>query len=347
VKFLSLERIVGPGNSTDENFEILCLHLAKIAVDDPSAVHRNLPPDGGIDIYYEGSTSVAYQCKAYSQFRGDLVRAVENSAIKARNASVTAPFDVYALMIPFVPTRNQRQKLEEALMKSGSKTHIVDGDELEQRLFGAPQIATQFFPSVTIIMPPNCETLELITGHGKIINLHVQSVQTGQKIPLKVSSGASIQGVVNFLVALLRLPNTFVFNASSFYESGDLEWRLTVKRFGIKKRLSSVKTLEEVGVRNKDIVHLVFEKTVNFSGGFFKQIGIHREQISIDSDIYNEDEMNRALTKDERQGHFRGIRFKRLVGKYCQWHFDRVTHSMGINTKRGIRLTQHLRKLTK
>jgi hypothetical protein len=330
MRFLSLERLEGPGKSIDENFELLCLDLSKIGSDNlPSDIHRILPPDGGIDVYFAGSTDkIAYQCKAYPHFRSDLVRAVKKSAHMACVASSKTPFDVYVLVIPFVPTREQRRKLEEALKESGAKPLIVDGDELERRLFDAPQIATRFFPSVTIIMPPSCDALQLSTGQGELINLHIESIRTGQTIPLKVSSGAQVHGVVNFLVAVLRLPNTFTINAASFVSSGDLHWKLAVVRDGKRTVLSSDETLEEAGVGKNAVLHLVFEQEELVGGGFAKRIGLHWEKISIDSDIWDGNEMNETLMKDEWQGHSDSDRFELLIDRYFQWHFERVKKNM-------------------
>ena len=325
MKLLSLDRLSGPGNSVDENFELLCLDLTEIALDDQSTVHRNRSPDGGIDLYLVSpKCTLAYQCKAYSQYRPDLVRSVEKSALMASKASVKTPFDAYILMIPFVPTRDQRLKLEQALKKSGAKTDIVDGDQLERRLFDKPEIAARFLPSVTVVIPPNCEALELVTGKGKLLELHVESIRTGQRIRLRVSSGALVAGVVNFLVAVLRLPNRFSVDAASFFHSGELHWRLAVTRETKTIELSSDETLEEAGVRDNEAIHLVFEQEVQFRGGFLKLPGPHWEKRSIDSDIWDGNEMNEALTKDEFQGRSADYPIGTLIDRYSEWHFNRV-----------------------
>src|SRR5438270_11453553 len=107
MKFLSLERLFGPGKSTDEDFEIMSLELVKAEYLHHECF-RLSAPDGGIDIYaravVKDDLNFAFQCKAYPTFRSSLLQAVARSAQTAGSSNNDYPWDQYILIIPFVPT---------------------------------------------------------------------------------------------------------------------------------------------------------------------------------------------------------------------------------------------------
>jgi hypothetical protein len=118
MRLLNLDLLVGPGDSVSENFEILCLELAKGEFPDHDCF-RVRPPDRGIDIYIRApnnpSESTVIQCKAYRNFRHQLTAEVATSLSGALAASADYPWSRYILSIPFVPTYDQRRDLEQVL----------------------------------------------------------------------------------------------------------------------------------------------------------------------------------------------------------------------------------------
>lgn len=326
MKFLSLERMVGPGRSQAENFEILCLELVKDPGKSPSRAHRNLPPDGGIDIYNPDASGsrIAYQCKAYGKFTGALLAAVEQSARKARETAASTPFDYYVLLIPFVPTLQQRKKLEQALSLAGSRTVVCDGDELETRLFNSPHTIGRFFPGVTVVFAPGSQELTLSTGHSGTVRLYLESVNTEQRVPVSVSTDATVAGLTHFLVTALRLPDTYKVKASSFHEGGDLVWRLARVDESGPCPLPPGDSVASSGLWDGDVLTLTFSTVVEFSGGFMKDLGTHQEQVEVDSKTWTAKEMNPDLVSLSRTGYSEKQGLAALLDDYVEWHLQRL-----------------------
>jgi len=211
MRFFKFEQLVGPGKSLAENFEILNLELVKADIPD-SEVFRLSAPDGGIDIYsrppnVKGKAKLALQIKAYSIFRPDLLRAIEQSCVAAKKASNEYPIDVYIVVIAFVPTASQRTGIEAVIKQHHKNFKLCDADEIEACLFRHPGIAKRFFPNVVIASP--FEKSGIVLGFQNLpemLELQLVMKTWGQTIPIKVSLDAQIASLVNLLIGQLDLP---------------------------------------------------------------------------------------------------------------------------------------------
>lgn len=317
----SLDRLVGPGRSRSEDFELLCLELVRARGEISSDAYRIASPDGGIDIY-DPERRLAYQCKAYPVFRNDLVRAVRVSACAAKRSNADFPFRAYVLMIPFVPTKEQRVKLTDALAKSEGQVRIIDADNIETRLYDSPKVAARFFPSILVLIPPQCPEIVLKTGDSPTIHIRLASIKTGQQIPIRVSADALVIGLRHFIIALLRLPDTYSITAASSVSSGEIQWALSVVRGGSSVLLPDNVTLADAGVRDGEILHLFFENRATIRGSFLKTVEPHRTKIKIRSAIWEPREMNEAIILEEvKDG---SVDLQRVVEAYVSWHVRRV-----------------------
>jgi hypothetical protein len=325
MKLLSLERLIGPGKSVDENFEIMCLELVNKAGDGKSRAHRNLPPDGGIDIY-EPDRLTAYQCKAYSQFRSDIITAISKSAEKAKNNLKTVPFDAYVLMIPFVPTQKQRGNIEKAMKIAKSYTYICDGDEIESRLFEHPEVASRFFQSVIVIFPPQGEIVLKTDDPRPMVQLFLKSEKTGQRIPISASPNVTCEGLLNYLNFILKLPSSIRLLAGNLLEqSEEIRWFLSVMRDGNKSYLDHDVTLEKAGISDGDIIFLGFKYDIRVSYGYSKDIGL-RDSVELFSKIWEDHVMGEKLIRAEKS-HPVEQQKDNMIREYIEFHLSNI-HSL-------------------
>jgi len=318
MRILSLDRLVGPGQSIGENFEILCLELVKATAGPLSQYFRNSSPDRGVDIYYENDNGVvyAYQCKAYSTFRANLISSLKKSIKAANHSFEKKPWDYYVLIIPFVPTAGQRDRLEEVLKTCKGKSHIIDGDEIETRLFYSLEIASRFFPTVTVAIPPDNEEIILKTGDNcRIIRTYLQSIRTGQRIAILASADATCNGLVNLLNSILKLPDMVIVSALGLPVSKEeIHWQLSVVRDGKEVKLSPEMSLEQAGVREGNTLRLSYHTEIKFTGGFMKEIGPPLKYESfLDSRSWDEEEMNPKLIRGTKK-------VNELLIDYIEWH---------------------------
>ena len=211
MQFFNLDFLQGPGDSLAENFELLNLELARIDLA-PSEVFRLSPPDGGIDIFSIGRpdrANVAFQCKAYRKYRSDLLPAIRESVASANRATSDYKWDIYYLVIPFVPTKDQRAKIALELKECRGESHICDADEIESGLFRHQQVANRFFPR--IIIASSCDGAGFVLGlpgsvNTRSIDLTLHLREWGQSIPITVSEDATVRGLLNLIIAKFSLP---------------------------------------------------------------------------------------------------------------------------------------------
>lgn len=276
MRVLALDRLFGPGNSIDENFELLVLSLMKALMAPSDAVHcyRAKPPDDGIDVF-DPKGRVALQCKAYSHFRPDLIRAVAASAERADSAYSRYKWESYGLAIPFVPTAKQREGLKSALEKCRGQHFIYDGDQIEALLYDFPKITERFFPTVSFVVPSPTQPLTLDTGSGRpLLSLRLISSKTGQAFKLSISPDAKVGGVVNFLVMTLKLPDAVtVKRAGVTIAAADITWTLS-KASRTDLPLDSEASLEQCGIFSGDDLGLRYEFHVHDIGGFATRMGL-------------------------------------------------------------------------
>ncbi|HEX8179471.1 MAG TPA: hypothetical protein VF525_08005 [Pyrinomonadaceae bacterium] len=281
MKFLSLERLEGPGKSVDENFEIMSLELIK--ADLPSHESFRLSaPDGGIDIYSRATTedgvNLAFQCKAYPTFRSSLVQAVARSARAALSSSGAYPWNRYHLIIPFVPTSIQRAKLEEVLRECHTLPeiylpHIVDGDELEATLFRHPAVARRFFPSLIVVTP--CEQARILLGYPDdptMLQLELRIHTWKQTLPVTVSPIAKAGSLLQMLIGQLTLPIKGSVTCVGI-EHYDVNWELILE--GEPERvLDPERALPEQGIASGATIFLRYSYSVTGGGAFLS--GLNR-----------------------------------------------------------------------
>src|SRR5438046_867979 len=110
MRLLNLDLLQGPGESLDENFELLCLELAKRRFPNHEC-YQVKSPDGGIDIYARCKTdpkrSIAIQCKAYKKFTSSLAREAAESYAKAAQTKESFHWESYIFCLPLVMTLEQ------------------------------------------------------------------------------------------------------------------------------------------------------------------------------------------------------------------------------------------------
>jgi hypothetical protein len=269
VKFLCLEHLAGPGDSVDENFEIMNLELIKAILPQYESF-RLSAPDGGIDIYSRDTTGAgenfAFQCKAYPTFRPNLVQAVEKSIHSALSSANLFPWTHYNLVIPFVPTRNQRWKLEEVFQSANLKSkfglghseryfHIVDGDELEATLFRHPSVARRFFPNLVVVTP--LEQGKIVLGYPNdpsLLQVNLKFHTVNQIVPVNVSQDTKAGSLLQMLIGQLGLPvkAAVICVTKSYY---DIQWSLILA--GKPERVIDLeKTLPEQNVTQGATIYL-------------------------------------------------------------------------------------------
>lgn len=287
MKFLSLERLVGPGKSLDENFEIMCLELIKALL----PLHESFrlsPPDGGIDIYSRATTenglNLAFQCKAYPTFKTNLVQAITKSVRAALSSAKTYPWNRYHLIIPFVPTAHQRVKLEEVLRESHTlpKTYlpnIVDGDELEATLFRYPSVARRFFPNVIVVTPS--EQARIVLGYPDdpaMLQLDLRVFTWKQIIPVRVSPNAKAGSLLQMLIGQLSLPIKGSIECAGSHDY-DVNWELILEGEP-ECVLDLEKTLPEQGAVSGKTIFLRYNYSAIGFGAFASGIdrGAHPEK---------------------------------------------------------------------
>jgi hypothetical protein len=274
MKFLSLERLVGPGKSVDENFEIMNLELLKVDLPQHESF-RLAAPDGGIDIFCraiaDNCVNLAIQCKAYPTFRFNLVRAVAESSHAAVSSIEMYPWKRYVLSIPFVPTALQRTRLQEALKECTLvdhryKPHICDGDELEATLFRYPSVARRFFPDLTIVTPS--EQGRIILGYPddpSMLQLTLKIYTWRQTFPVSVSPTAKAGSLLQMLIGQLTLP---VKGSVPFFMQGyDIKWELILET-ETEPILDLEKTLPEQGVTRGATISLKYNFSLTGWGAF-------------------------------------------------------------------------------
>jgi len=283
MKFLSLERLVGPGRSQDENFEIMNLELIKADLPQHESF-RLSAPDGGIDIYSKSPTgdwSPAFQCKAYPRFRPDLVSAVSKSASSAKRSAQSYPWSEYILIIPFVPTSAQRTKLFDALRDCGGEFSIYDGDELEAKLFRHPAVARRFFPELLIATSSEHSRIVLgLSGDPSMIELKLLIHTWGQTVPVEVSPDAKCGSLLNLLVGQLGLPvkGSIACVTVVWYK---VRWHLILETATQDVLLDPDKTLRDEGVPSGATIALKYN--ISFAGGMKAYGGVREEYVSLSS----------------------------------------------------------------
>jgi hypothetical protein len=275
MKFLSLERLVGPGKSVDENFEIMNLELIKAEL----PLHESFrlsPPDGGIDIYSRATTdkgiNLAFQCKAYPTFKSNLVQATAKSARAALSSVNVYPWNKYNLIIPFVPTRDQRVKLEEVLRECYTlpklySPHIVDGDELEATLFRHTSVARRFFPNLIVVTLS--EQGRIVLGYPDdpaMLQLDLRVHTWNQMIPVRFSPNAKAGSLLQMLIGQLTLPIKGSIEAVG-YNSYDIKWELILEGEP-ECVLDLEKTLPEQGVISGKTIFLRYSYSAKGFGAF-------------------------------------------------------------------------------
>ncbi len=293
MRVLSLERLVGPNDSTAENFELLILSLLKErSRTAPDEWHRIKSPDHGIDLFNPRSR-LAIQCKAYSRFRADLVRSVARSAQQAVRAQKEYNWTSYGLAIPFVPTGDQRLKLNKALSQAGEEHFIYDGDHIEAILYTQPEIVNRFFPTVTLVLAIPGGPIRLDTGSGKPLRkLFLKSFKTGQSFEFLVSSDATCGGLVNLVLSALRLPESVAVNPHGLPSLvAHLKWNLTTGG-NPEDSLDPQKTLLDSGIVDGTILFLRWDLEIIRRGMFMRDKPPPPvEDIGVYTSRWHEDEM--------------------------------------------------------
>lgn len=293
MKFLSLERLAGPGRSLDENFEIMSLELIKAEFRHHESF-RLSAPDGGIDIYSRAKErdvpNIAFQCKAYPTFKSNLLQSVAKSARTALSSIKRYPWNRYMLIIPFVPTGIQRIKLEEALdgrhrgiseadrrivrVFTGPdlQFHIIDGDELEATLYRHPSIARRFFPTTVVITPSERGRITLgFPDDPSMLQIELRIYTWEQVMPVTVTATAKAGSLLQMLIGQLALPvKGSVARIGGGKQWYDIKWELILEG-DPKHALDLEKTLPEQNVFSGAVIALRYSfsvaETVNFFGG--------------------------------------------------------------------------------
>lgn len=280
MRILSLERLSGPGRSMAENFELLVLELFK-AEYPGGQTFRLAAPDRGIDIYsvLADGTRGALQCKAYATFRADLLTGIKASLDAALNAKTTYPWDEYILVLPFVPTADQRRRITETSTASGVAVTITDGDELETLLFRHPSVASRFFAGLIIDDRPGVAAIVLgVDQPGQMLELVLRIHSWGQQIHVRASPDAPVASLLSALLGRLSLPR----KASVSYVSAawfDIEWQLVVEE-DADRLLNPEKTLAEEGAVSGTVLALRYELRMTGSAKFWenRRRYVHLEQ---------------------------------------------------------------------
>jgi hypothetical protein len=210
----------GPGKSSDENFEILALELLKAHY--PEGGHFRVgAPDGGIDILGEesvvnhwgrivGKVKVAYQCKAYSAFRSDLVHAVSQSlesALKTRSTESSLSWEKYTLIVPLLLSKKQRMRIEHAWTSKGLEASILDIDSIESLLYAFEDVRTRFFPDFGFIIPRENKPIQVgfpDTSDTVEISIFLHRFQAA--VDFTVPLDLTVAGFLEILVQELSLP---------------------------------------------------------------------------------------------------------------------------------------------
>ena len=270
MKFLSLDRLAGPGNSLAENFEILCLELVK--ADKPN--HRTFrlsAPDSGIDIYSRdtrGEIHFAFQCKAYSRYRSNLLSSISNSVNAANCSFEEYPWSYYILTIPFVPSISQRTKIEKVLRSCQQKFLICDGDELESHLFRYPFVARRFFPDLLLVTPTEQGSITLgFTDLSPTLEIKLHVHTWGQVIPVRASPDAKCGSLLQLLKGQLSLPLKGYISCVAQVEY-DVVWRLALEEKR-QRELDENKSLSEEGLTNGSVIALKYNIVMTHRGQAF------------------------------------------------------------------------------
>ncbi|HEY1580431.1 MAG TPA: hypothetical protein VGF82_25500 [Terracidiphilus sp.] len=205
----------GPGQSSHENFEILCLDL--LCAENPKGQHRRLDaPDSGIDILgherrQAEETTIAYQCKAYASFSSKLVAAVEGSVARAKrlnSSSNPLNWQHYCLLVPLLLTAGQRASLETVWQHNDLAGEIRDIDWLERLLFKHSSVRSRFFPEFRLLFPPQHTLVDIgfPAPESEKYELHLFSKRLQQRVKLRVPIDITVGGLVSLLVDKLGLP---------------------------------------------------------------------------------------------------------------------------------------------
>ncbi|MGA2916615.1 MAG: hypothetical protein ABSE89_11375 [Sedimentisphaerales bacterium] len=324
MELLSLDRLVGPGASFSENFEILCLELIKAAGGDYKECYRLSPPDRGVDIVIAmaNGITIAYQCKAYPRFTSGLLSELAGSIEKAIASQSEIRWDDYWLIIPFVPTAQQRQKLIKVLKQYRGHVGILDGDELEARLFNFPDIAARFFPSLKIVWPPQKNILVFQTKRStEIVSTCLRSVRTGQLIPIEVSPDITCGGLVQFLKYALRLPDHVITKDTDdmVLSREEICWKLSLMRGGTKQDVAPEIEIGQLGIREDDCFIITYSLEIEIESGFMKSMGARK--LALFSRLWEDESMGTDLIQGT------GTQ-ESLLSCYVDHHLKRVAEML-------------------
>jgi hypothetical protein len=220
MRLFQLPWLRGPGTSHDENFEILVLELLKARY--PEGGHFRVgAPDGGIDIFGEesatnyrghivGKAKVAYQCKAYSAFRSDLVYSVNQSLERAQETRSTESslwWERYTLIVPLLLSKKQRMRIEHAWTSKGLEASILDIDSIENLLYEFEDVRTRFFPDFGFIIPRQNKPIQVgFPGASDTVEISIFLHRFQTAVDFTVPLDLTVAGFLEILVQELPLP---------------------------------------------------------------------------------------------------------------------------------------------
>jgi hypothetical protein len=257
-----LQWLRGPGRSTNENFEVLCLEL--LLAEHPQGQHRRLgAPDHrvdilGLEVAEAKASAVAYQCKAHGAFTNKLVAAVQASmrrAINMRPSFESLRWERYCLITPLLLTAGQRESLETVWKEYGLSADIRDIDWIERLLYRHAEIRSRFFPEFQLLFPPEHATVDIgFPDRGETCELFLYVKRFQQGIKLRVPADLTVGGLVDLLVEKLDLPTraNIQFLGRTSY---DAVWNLHCAN--VASPLDRPQTLRSLGLPQGARVELV------------------------------------------------------------------------------------------
>jgi|GEM_PF-2495953 len=283
MRTLTLELLTGPESTTAENFELLCMELARYT-DPASSFHRIASPDGGIDfsgVAGDGEV-IAAQCKAYARYGGGFLESVRSSVAGALRSQRSVGWTRFFLYIPFVLTAKQRERVVGELEPVRS-WYIIDGDELETRLYDSPEIASRFFPSVRFVQSAQSGPLTLCRIKEEVIRLNLNILGTGQRVPVDVGCDITIGGLIAYLRRAFYLPDTLIVQVAPLpAELAPIDWQLLEGEDPNQpNRLDPTALVGESGLTDGAVVHLQYSAQVQYDGGFARPIGMPHPPLAL------------------------------------------------------------------